>query len=155
MPSQMAAHAPPIRNAQIILVALACGVLAFTGVASYLRLSGMEFGESEVARLLPLLVVVLAACEIPVYLLLRKAFLGPVKAARAESLGLVEQGRIPMQLQTLAILGAALAEGVGLLGVVTLLVGGSWYVLAAPLLSVLAILALMPTRARLERMVRG
>lgn len=155
MPSQMAAHAPPIRNPQIILAALAGGVLTFAGVATYLRLSGMEMGESELARLLPVLVVVLAAAEFPVYLLLRKAFLAPVRAARAESLGLVEQGRIPLQLQTLAILGAALAEGVGLLGVVTVMVGGSWYVLAAPALSVVAILALLPTRARLERMVRG
>ncbi len=155
MPTRMAAAAPPIRSPQIILGALAAGVLVFTGVAVYLRLAGMDLGDSQLARLLPFLVLALAAAEVPVYLLLRRVFVAQVRAAREESLGLVKEGRIPLQLQTLAILGAALAEGVGLLGVITVLLGGSWFALAAPFAAVVLILLQVPTRARLESIVRG
>jgi hypothetical protein len=155
VPTRMAAHAPPIRTPQIILGALASGVVIFTGIVVFLRLEGVPLENPRVARLLPLFVILLAACELPVYLLLRRAFVAQVRAAREESLELVKQGKVPLQLQTLAILGAALAEGVGLLGVITVLLGGSWFVLAAPAVSVVLIVAQMPTRERLERVVRG
>lgn len=62
---------------------------------------------------------------------------------------------MPPPLQALAILGGALAEGVGLLGVVALLLGAPWYALALPAVAVVLILAQLPSRERLERMLRG
>jgi hypothetical protein len=153
--SPLAAAAPPIKNPQIILAALAGGVLVFTGVAVALRLAGMTPAPGDTPKLLALALLALVAGEIPLYLMLRRVFLGPVRARRDESLELVKSGRIPLQLQTLAILGAALAEGAGLLGVITVLLGGPWLVLAAPLLAIVLIVLQIPTRARLERAVRG
>ncbi len=153
-PGPRTAQPPPIRSPQIILGALALGVLTITGVAVFLRLGNLAPRSAEVARWMPLVVVGLAVLELPVYLLLRKTFRAQARVARTESLELVQQGRVPLPLQTLAILGAALAESVGLFGAVSLIVGASWFMLAAPLVAVALIVAQMPTRARLEQALR-
>jgi hypothetical protein len=62
---------------------------------------------------------------------------------------------VPQPLFQLAIIGAALAEGFGLLGAVSLLLGASWYVLAAPVLAIPLILVQLPTRSRLEEQLRN
>lgn len=131
------------------------GLLIFTGLAVFLNASASKPLNPEVAKILPVVVACVAVSELPVYVLLRKQLLARVTAERSASAELVEQGRIPLPLQTLAIVGAALAEGVGLLGGVTLLLGGSLYVLAAPALAALLIVVQLPTRAKLEQLVRG
>lgn len=131
------------------------GLLIFTGLAVFLNASASKPLNPEVAKILPVVIACVAVSELPVYVLLRKQLLARVTAERSASAELVEQGRIPLPLQTLAIVGAALAEGVGLLGGVTLLLGGSLYVLAAPALAALLIVVQVPTRAKLEQLVRG
>jgi hypothetical protein len=53
------------------------------------------------------------------------------------------------------IVSAALFEGPGLLGAITVMIGGPWYCLAAPLLAIGAILWLMPSREQFEELVRA
>lgn len=151
----MAAPAPTLRSTQIVLLALALGVLSFTGVVVFLRLSASASMDSKVASLLLVTVGGLAVSEVAAYVLLRRTFVARAVASREESLALLRQGCTPLPLHTLAIIGAALAEGAGLLGVVALLLGAPWYALAAPAVAVALILLQLPTRERLERIVRG
>lgn len=150
----MKAVAPTLRSTQVILLALAMGVLTFAGVAVFLRLSSSRSMDSDVGNLLLVTIGGLAVSEIVVYVLLRRTFVARAVAAREESLELLREDRIPPPLQVLAIVGAALAEGAGLLGVVALLLGAPWATLAVPLVAVVLILVQLPTRERLERLVR-
>jgi hypothetical protein len=150
----MTANAPTLRSTQIILLALAMGVLTFAGVVVFLRLSSSKSMDPDLGNLLLVTIGGLAVSEIVVYVLLRRSFVARAAAARDESLQLLRQDRIPPSLQVLAILGAALAEGAGLLGVVALLLGAPWVALAVPVVAVALILVQMPTRERLERLVR-
>lgn len=156
MPRFRGPHAHSIRAAQVILVTLAGGVVTFTAVAISVRLAS-EAGPSNprIGKLLLLVTAGLAASEVFVYAILRKQALGRLAAGRAEALELLEQGRLPSELFTLALVGAALTESVGLLGMVALLVGGPWLALVAPALAVLLILAQLPIRERVEALVRG
>jgi len=52
------------------------------------------------------------------------------------------------------IIGAALAEGPGLLACVTILLGGPWFLVAFPIVSIGWIASLIPTRDRVEALLR-
>lgn len=150
----MAAPAPTLRSTQIVLLALSMGVLTFAGVVVFLRLTSSTAMDSGLSHLLLVTVGGLAVSEVVVYVLLRRLHVARAVAARAESLELLRQGRIPVSLHVLALVGAALAEGAGILGVVALLLGAPWYALAVPAVAVALILIQVPTQARLERLVR-
>jgi hypothetical protein len=151
----MATHATPLRTTSVILVALVAGILTFAGVVIFLRLSGERELDPAVGRMLLAAFGLIAISEIPVYLLLRKQFLARARQAKDEALELLRRGLVPPPLFSLTIVGAAMAEGLGLLGVVAVLLGAPLYALAAPALAVALILAQIPTRERLEQAVRG
>jgi len=151
----MTPTAPPLRSTLLVLAALAFGVLSFTAVAVVLRVTGAFAPRLAETGVLSLVVVALPLVQAPIYMVVRKASLGRLSRAREEALEEVKQGRVPLPLHSLAIIGAALFESFGLLGVITLMLGGPWALLAAPALSVGLILMQIPTRARLERLVRG
>lgn len=144
-----------LRSARIIPLAMGLGVLAITGGAVAVRLGGGIQGDPAVARTLTMVVVLLALGTLPVYLVLRRTFLARVREQRAEALELLARDQAPPALLSLTILGAALAEGTGIFGAVTVLLGGPWFVLAAPGLALALIVAQIPSRERLEALVRG
>lgn len=150
----MTPAAPPLRTTRIIVLALALGVLTFTGVVVALRLTSSPDMDPETAQLLLVVLGGLAVSEGGLYVVLRRNFVGRAVAAREESLAFLRQGLTPPALHTLAIVGGALAEGVGLLGTIAVLLGASWYALAAPILAVALILLQVPTQERLARLVR-
>src|SRR5262245_11872915 len=151
----MALPATPLRVTSLILVSLVAGILAFAGVVAYLRLSSELELDPDVGGRILVVVGLLALSEIPLYLLLRSRFLASARAAKDEALELLRQGLVPKPLFSLTIVGAALVEGLGLLGVIAVLIGAPLYALAAPALAVALILAQIPTRERLEQAVRG
>lgn len=151
----MTSPAPTQRSTQIILLALALGVLTFTAVVVGMRVTTEPTLDPELGRLLLVVAALLAAGEVGAFVVLRRTFVARARAVREESLALVKDGRTPLPLHAFAIIGGALAEGVGLLGTVGLLLGAPWYGLAVPLLAVAAILLQLPTRERLERTLRG
>ena len=136
-------------------MALVLGIATFSGVVVFLRLRSERELDPAVGQLLLVTLGVLAVAELPVYFLLRKQFLARAQAMKAEGLELLLQDLTPPALFSLTIIGAAMAEGLGLLGVLAVLLGAPLYALAAPVLAVLLILAQFPTRERLEHAVRG
>jgi hypothetical protein len=136
-----------LRTPRIIVAAMAGGVLMFVGVAAYL----VELGEFPIkpelaGTLLPVLVIA-AVGGLVGYVVVRSTML---KQPRPAGSGLAHPGKLgPYGM--IVLIGGALAESVGLLGVVVYLVSGSRLALLAPAFSVLLILAQWPTSAGLER----
>ena len=151
----MAPRALPLRNARLIVLALVLGIVIFAGLVVFLRLSSDTALNPEVGKLLLVVIGGLAVSNSVVYFLLRKSFVARAQEAKAEALELLKQDAMPPQLFSLTIIGAALAEGVGLLGVVAVLLGAPWFALAAPAVAVVLMVAQLPTREKLERVVRG
>lgn len=151
----MASPAIPLRTTRLVLAALALGLLTFGGIVVFLRASGMSPKDNGIGGVLAMTLAFMAVANTAIYFVLRKQLLARAQTSKAEALALLSQDLVPPHLNTLTILGAALAEGVGLFGVVTVLLGGPWYALAAPAVAVVLILALFPTRERLEQAVRG
>ncbi len=151
----MAPQASSLRVTRIILLALVLGIATFSGLVVFLRRSSERELDPAVGQLLLVTLGVLAVAELPVYFLLRKQFLARAQAMKGEALELLLQDLTPPALFSLTIIGAAMAEGLGLLGVLAVLLGAPLYALAATFLAVLLILAQFPTRERLEQAVRG
>jgi hypothetical protein len=145
----------PLATARAIPLALAGGVFLVTGGALYLRTSGAMEPNPELARILPLVVAVLALSLVPVYVVVRRVLVVRARGRRAQGLEEVQAGRIPAELFALTLAGAALAESLGLVGALALLLGGSWLVLAAPILAVVLVLLQLPSRERLENLLRA
>ena len=151
----MAPRATPLRITFVVPVAFVAAILTFTGVVAFLRLSSEHEPEADVGRTLLFVLGFLAVLEIPIYLLVRKQLLARARAAKDEGLELLRQDLVPQPLFLLLVVGAAMVEGLGLLGLIAVQFGAPLYGLAAPALAVLLILAQFPTRERLENVVRG
>ena len=150
-PEPRAAGAQPIGSIQIVHFALIAGVLTFTLVAIF-----VDLGEPNASLQTPLLVAigVLALSAGSAYPLIRSQFLGRLARRRDGAVDELREGRLPHALASLAIVGAALAEGVALLGVVTFMLTRQWAVLAAPALAIVLIALQIPTRERAEGLLR-
>lgn len=144
----------PIRTIQVVLGALIAGLLAFSGVAAFVRSSSGALDSGASVEAFAFVVPVVFVSAGVVYFVLRRSLLASVRANREQAAELARQGIMPAELQRLVILGAALAEGPGLLGAVAVLIGGSWFLLAAPLLAMLCIGSSMPSRERVESLLR-
>jgi len=151
----MASSTPPLRVTSLILFALVIAIVTFAAVVAFLRVTSERELDPTIGRALLAFLGVLAVAEIPVYVLLRRQFLARARSMRAEGLALLLRDLVPLPLFSLTIVGAAMVEGLGLLGVLAVLLGAPLAALAAPALAAALILAQIPTRARLEQALRG
>lgn len=147
-------YAQPQSAGMLIVGALAMGVAAYAAIVAYLVTSGsmgadgdglglpampLAAGMSVVALTAPFLVRPLLAAKVA-----RRA-----KAAREE----VDAGRIPQELLVATIVAGAVSEAPGLLGATLALVEGDLIYLVPAGAAVVALLSLLPTRARLESLL--
>lgn len=143
--------APPLRTTQVMVVCLAGGVALLTAVA--LALAPLsETGVMASGVLLPILGV-LAVGEIPVYQVLRRRALRRLADRREGALMEARTERVPHELFTLILVGAALAEGVGLFGAVVYLLTANALAIAGPFVALVVLGYQVPTRDRLEDLV--
>lgn len=152
------AHTPraahlPLRQAQLVVAALAAGVVMATVVMVVLR--GSLQSQSQAGQLIPIIVLALVGAHVGAYVFLRGRTRAQLADMHDAALELLREGRLPQPIFTLSVIAGGLAEGTGLLGAVGVLLGGPWYLLAAPALAVLVIALQVPTRARAEEMVRA
>src|SRR5262249_48205082 len=139
----------PVRTGQILVAALLAGMVSFSGVG--VAMAGQLGGKPDpkLADLLFVVMGILAIGELGVYhLLLRPMFLRPVRREAAAREERIRAAFIEQRYLGLTILAAALAEGVGLLGAVTVLMTGRFEALASPALATVVLLLILPTRDR-------
>jgi len=146
------ARAPSIRTLQTVLLAMIVGLVTFAALACVLPLEHPL--DAALARVLALALGALAVAEVPAYLLLRTLQIRRLGARRAEALEELRQGATPPEVFLLVLLGAALAESIGLFGCLVLYLGRLLPALIAPALAVLLIALQIPTRDRAESLVR-
>ncbi len=147
-------EAIPISRARIVALALAFGTLTVSLVFFLLRDADAP-PAPELGRLFALLVPVVALTFVPLVLVARRLLFAGARKRRSENRAHLAAGRLPRELFQATLIGCAVAEGVGLLGAVGYFMGGSPWLLAAPVAAVAAILAQFPSASRLEEALRG
>jgi hypothetical protein len=142
-----------IQSAQIILGAMVLGMLAFAGVAIFVR-PQMEPADPGLGRTLLITLIALAVGELAAYLVLRMSVIRRLRASLGGQAGGPELERmVAGQVLSLTIIGAAMLEGCGLFGIVIYLVSGATVGLLAPALAIGGMALLLPTRERNARFV--
>lgn len=147
--------AQPIRVIQSILVALMAGLVLFGGVTGFLRWTSGPVGSgAPVEVLLIVVAAVYVGCAVA-SVVVRSKLAARARANRTENVELLRKDLLPNELRAAAIVGAAFAEGPGLLAAVVVLIGGPVYLLALVLVSVLWIAKQIPTRTSAEDLLAG
>jgi hypothetical protein len=143
---------PSLRQLRLIIPAMAMGVILFAAVVVFLVTSGSITADAALANVLLLALTALAAAELVGYLIARKALTGRL---RQQWLGHAAEDVPPHELarafQALTLIGAAMAEGLSLFGLVIVLVTGSWPAIVAPAIGLLLIALLFPTPDKFSR----
>ena len=142
-----------VRNLRLILGALVIGLLLMTVAALFVNIT--EEGKGEDLQILVWVCFLLAVAEIPCWLFLRAKLLGQVRARLQAQEGEGKADLLPPELFALTMIGAALAEGVGLFGTVVFFLTRQHVVLVLPGLAILAILLLMPSKERFEELLEN
>jgi len=141
-----------LQNLRLIIPAMAMGVIVFAAIVVFLITSGGMNTDPEPANLLLLVLAALAVMELAAYVVIRKVMMGNL---RRRWVGRPVEDVPPEELargfQTLTLVGAALAEGFSLFGLVILLVTGNWLAIAASAIGLLLIALHFPTRDKLSR----
>jgi hypothetical protein len=143
---------------RIILAAFAAGVALFAGVVAFLASSGERDPDGAALDLGVPHVAVVATLAVMTVLLpfMVRSFLGQVPRERREAaLAEVEAGVVPKELARAGIVGGALAEAPGLLACVLALLTQDQTLLAAAAVSVVAILAQLPSQESARNAIQG
>lgn len=150
-----AAPTPTISSLRIIVLALMGGLVMFAVIAVVLRLQGLVAPVPQAETVLPIVVLVTLLGSVGLSFAVRSRLLAEVKKSKAEALAELRADRVPQAFATATIIGAASIEGPGLLGIITVLLGGPWYCLAAPIVAIGVMLWTLPDRQRFEEAVQG
>lgn len=141
-----------LRSLQMIILAMMVGILAFATVAVAVS---RQFGHQ--ADLAPRLLLILAAVglgELLAYRALRRAAIDRLRRLlQQDPAGQVQSATLATGLMNLRIIAAGMAEGFGLFGIVVFLVTGTAVALAAPVLALVILTRLVPTRDGISRFI--
>lgn len=130
-----------MNRTRLIVVALMSPMIAFTAIAFVMRQDG---GGSDSTLLFMLAAV--AALALPAYLIVRRQICASLRRSASPDDATVLLGAF----QTLTIIGAALAEGVGMLAAVVLLITGNVLAVAGSAVALVGLLASIPTAAAVD-----
>lgn len=146
-------NAPPLSVTQlrIVLFALLAGLIAFGGFA--IATAPTPGADANQDRILMFAVLAVAAAEIPAYVLLRSILIGGVSRKTLDEPDGDHQPHARHVYLMLTLIGAALAEGVGLFAIIVFMITGHVEILAVALLSLILIAIQIPSEHRAERFV--
>jgi hypothetical protein len=146
---------PFIRPLQIIVAAMAAGIIAFGIVVGVLV--GVEVITDlapELAGPLTVVVLALAVVYMPAFLVLRRVLVGQCRQRWQQSPSDEPQAQdFAQAFQTVTLVGAAAAEAVALFALVVVLVTGTWYGLFIAAAGLLAVLHRFPTPGSFRALV--
>ena len=145
-----------LTTGKIVVGAMAMGIIAFAVVVVVLVRGGAVAPQMDDAKLLLAALAAVAVPAIPIYLVLRQAF---VKKLR-EKHGNAADKDLPIeelakQYFALTIIGGALVEGPSLFAIVIVLLTGNLASLVVPALGLIAFALLLPTQERFDSFVES
>lgn len=133
-----------------VIAAMAMGVATFAGISLYLVQTGTMGNQPDLGKILLLVLAAMAIAELPAYFVIRRVLVGQLRG-QLEAAGASERDQLIGQgFSSTVIIGAAMAEGLGLLGVLTYLLSGQWVALVAPVLTLIVLISLFPSRWKLD-----
>jgi hypothetical protein len=137
---------------RLIVPAMALGVVIFAAIVIYLITVGGMSTTPDLANLLLATLAALAVILLVTYVIVRKLVTEWLRRSQADpGSGAVAPAAVARGFFTTTLIGAAMAEGLSLFGIVILLVTGNWLALVAPAVGLLLILLQVPTRDRFNR----
>lgn len=139
-----------LRPVRIIILAMMAGILGFATIA--VAVSRRFDHQDDLAQLLLLVLAAVGLGELFAYGALRRATSNRLrKRVQADPGGQFQPTTLAPDLVRLQIIAAAMAEGFGLLGIVVFLVTGTAIALAGPVVALVILTRLVPTRDRVSR----
>ncbi len=139
-----------VRVLRIVVAVMATGVIAFAVVAVVFVRQGIIATNADVATfLLPVLACV-AGGQLVGYVILRSVLVKRVRETAADPAA-AGQMTPRAAYTTITLIGCVMAEGTGLLGIVTYLLSANMFGLVAPGAAIILIACQWPTRDGAER----
>ncbi|UCG15081.1 MAG: hypothetical protein JSV19_07260 [Phycisphaerales bacterium] len=136
---------------RVIIGAMLAGMIAFGAVAVVL---GRQADDTTLATPLLVVLIVLSLGAVPTFVITRAVLRNRVRHSYELRPPTEDQtGKLVPILMTLTIIGAAMAEGVGLFGLVIYVITGTVWALIAPVVAILALVLQLPSRDKLNRFV--
>jgi len=145
-----------LQTLRLVVAAMIFGLVSFGAITVFLITGGTMTSRAELARVLLPILGLLVLAEIPVYVVLRRAVLAKLRRiSDADSTEQIPTDQTIQSFTTLTIVGAALAEGPSLFGIIIFLLSGNWLAMVAPALGLLLLAALLPTRGKFDHFTSG
>ena len=138
----------------MILGSMLLGMAAFAAIAVFIDPSDGSL-DPRTSKILLVATAVTTATNVFLFFLLRRRAIQSAARHASQALEEIERGAMPRELARGMIVCGALAEGAGLLGIVTFFLSRQWVALVALAIAAIAILYLFPTKARLVGAIRG
>lgn len=160
--------ATQLKSLQVIVVALMGGMLAFTGLATYMALTrgaamvpqqgatpppGGAVSRSDPTMMLYVVSGAVSAMSIVAFIVVGRLAVADVRKKAAGLSGDARERTAVQGMMVSTIIRAAFAEGAGLLGAVVVLLTGTLYTLGAVVVATVLLMMLMPVRSRMESML--
>ena len=141
-----------LKPVRLIIPAMIMGAGLFGVLTVFLILGKIVETRPDMANLLLATLGGLVVMEIPAYVIVRNVALGKLQQ---QYQGRTPDDAIGVELAKgfvqITLIGAAMAEGISLFGLVILLITGNWLALIAPVLGLLVIAMQFPTRDKFGR----
>jgi hypothetical protein len=137
---------------RLLVAAMAGGMLVFAAIAIVAVTAGSVTLNSELTTTLLAVLGLFAVGALVAYAVVRRSIVSKARQIREQQSSKEDPtAALLPTYSVVTIVSGALAEGFGLFGTVVFLLTGSWPALAAPVLALLALAAIFPSRDRLSR----
>jgi len=151
MEEELAKRLQPVR---VVLVAMVVGLSGFAAVSYVLRKDGSFETDAKTAKVMLAVLGMMALAELPAYVVIRVSVAGKVRRQWREQQPVNDPVSFFGQpIAKVAILAGAMAEGLGLFGILIYLLARNPWGLAAGGVALLLVLAQIPTRQSIDRFV--
>ena len=141
-----------LRTLRIILAGMLASIVGFGAIAAALAVNGSAKIDSQSANTLLLVLAGFAVSEIVAYAVVRTAFVGNLRSSvNGQALEEDRTQQLIKSFHTLTLIGAAMVEGVSILGLVVLILSASWLAVPVPAVGLVLIVLQFPTRDKFYR----
>jgi hypothetical protein len=143
-----------LRAARLIVIALGMGLTLFLSLVCFLRLAGHVEPDTTLGAIVAYAAHGLAVMLLAPLFFVRARFSKVIQQQSASVRTDAEKGLVAPPVMSMTIISAAMVEGVGLFGTLSLLLGAPWWAIGLPLVCIVVIWWMAPSQATLREAVR-